>query len=280
MSSTGTHMALLNPDNQYIYPSIQECEQQRLELLSNIAQTSTKTFIDKIPFENVSKICDIGCGNGHTTNLLASKAFAYNPCVEVVGIDLSEHTIAKNIKRQNHPNVKFKVGNIMGFSEYKDYWDVIYSRFLIAHLSDPSKAVNRIFQALKPNGFIAIEDIKISAAYSKPDSIPFNRLLEILQKLILKKKANPDIGIQLASLISKAGFSIVNTNNQQPLSSSKELKVFCHLTFKNTADIMVNEALIEKAVLDELLIHFEKFISIDNVSLSFPKIYQVLGKKQ
>jgi 2-polyprenyl-3-methyl-5-hydroxy-6-metoxy-1,4-benzoquinol methylase len=96
---------------------------------------------------NVTTICDLGCGNGFTAGRLAQCGY------EVTGVDGSESGI--QLARSNYPNVEFKhaligpeVTDNLGVNSY----DFVISCDVIEHLYSPAALVECAFQILKPGG--------------------------------------------------------------------------------------------------------------------------------
>jgi 2-polyprenyl-3-methyl-5-hydroxy-6-metoxy-1,4-benzoquinol methylase len=93
------------------------------------------------------RIIDFGCGRGWFTERLADLG-------EVHGIDLSPEGIAAAQIRR--PDIHYLAGNIYEASLPKDYFDVVISQEVIAHVEDQPRYVDRATEVLKPGGYFII----------------------------------------------------------------------------------------------------------------------------
>src|SRR5262249_2794484 len=87
------------------------------------------------------RILDLGCGRGWFTELLANFGVAH-------GIDLSPEAIASAQLRR--PDIKYVAGNIYSTPLEKNYFDIVISQEVIAHVEDQSKYIDLAASVLKP----------------------------------------------------------------------------------------------------------------------------------
>jgi 2-polyprenyl-3-methyl-5-hydroxy-6-metoxy-1,4-benzoquinol methylase len=101
--------------------------------------------------DGVTRVCDLGCGNGYLADRLAGNGF------DVVGVDASETGIS--IAQQNHSKSRFVRSLIdAGLSErtgLKDF-DLVISSDVIEHLYRPADLLEAALTVLKPEGQILL----------------------------------------------------------------------------------------------------------------------------
>lgn len=122
-----------------------EVQAERLRELMN-----NKVIHAPLDVSSVRKMMDIGCGTGIVTNEIAT-AF---PRAEVYGLDLSP---VPNV-REKLPNIEYVQGNVMELSDSKTRdprfengsFDLIFSRLLIAGMTDWKSYVERCVALTKP----------------------------------------------------------------------------------------------------------------------------------
>lgn len=101
--------------------------------------------------EGVTRVCDLGSGNGYLTGRLAGHGY------EVVGVDASQTGIA--IAEQNHSKSRFVRSLIdAGLSERTGLrnFDLVISSDVIEHLYRPADLLEAALPLLKPEGQILL----------------------------------------------------------------------------------------------------------------------------
>ncbi|MBD3263129.1 methyltransferase domain-containing protein [Candidatus Woesearchaeota archaeon] len=91
------------------------------------------------------KILDIGCGSGRDPAFLAKKGF------EVYGIDISKEAIKKAKENFIAENLHFSISNAENIRFEDEFFDKIYSAFVLQFTSLKTTA-SEIFRVLKKNG--------------------------------------------------------------------------------------------------------------------------------
>lgn len=115
------------------------------------------------------KILDVGCGAGKNLLRIDSQ---YNNC-ELMGIDISDKMIeiASNHSTSGENQVKFVKSDIMDFDADTKY-DVITFNYVLHHVSDPQKVIEKASSLLANGGIIMVtvpgtEYLKEIFAYSE-----------------------------------------------------------------------------------------------------------------
>ena len=107
-------------------------------------------------------ILDLGCGEGTRLN-------AISPInTKAVGIDISQTAI--NLAKKKYPKIKFIVGDIEN-SILNEQFDLVYTAYVLEHLSEPTKVLMQAIRLVKKNGFLVL----IAPNYGAPNrcSPPF-----------------------------------------------------------------------------------------------------------
>jgi 2-polyprenyl-3-methyl-5-hydroxy-6-metoxy-1,4-benzoquinol methylase len=120
------------------------------------------------------EVLDVGCGRGHTLNLLAG-AFHES---RFVGFDLSAEGIAAARSEARHKdlrNATFEQKDLSTF-ETTTRWDLITAFDVIHDLARPTRVLAAIYEALKPGGTFLMVDIAASSHVHENLDHPFGPL--------------------------------------------------------------------------------------------------------
>ncbi len=96
---------------------------------------------------NSPRLLDLGCGRGWFTERLAALGEAH-------GIDLSQEAIGA--ARERRPDIRYVAGNIYEADLPRDYFDVVVSQEVIAHVEDQPRYVDLAANLLKPGGYFLV----------------------------------------------------------------------------------------------------------------------------
>ena len=121
----------------------------RLDILSNTLQSSTENFLKTLGIHEGANCLDLGCGTGNVTCIIAK---IIGNRGNVLGLDINEKNIqlaVESAKTEAIKNVNFKYFDAYLLRE-KFVYDVIYSRFLLSHLTNPKTVLQNTLDALKP----------------------------------------------------------------------------------------------------------------------------------
>ena len=136
---------------QYVFgESSDEAEGTRLRLLEAWADPHSTRVLDQIGVQPGWRCLEVGAGRGSVARMLAEKV---GPSGAVVAADLNPRFL------DNQPaNVKVRQHDITTDELEADAYDLVHSRLLLLHLSDPGAALERMVRALKPGGWLVTEE--------------------------------------------------------------------------------------------------------------------------
>lgn len=127
------------PTLTYEYDRI--ADRKRLDFISDALSGKT---------QSMAKILDVGCGNGVISRHLGKLGF------NVLGIDVSDQTIARARELNTLPNVFFEVISAEQLVAQGDTFDAIICSEVLEHLQNPSSLLKVLYQSLKPDGILIV----------------------------------------------------------------------------------------------------------------------------
>ncbi len=134
-------------------------------------------LVARISRQNASRIADIGCGPGNSTQVLHQNW----PESEIIGIDNSPAMIDKAMK--DYPNQKWLLADA-GKDELPGKFDLIFSNATIQWIPDHEKLFERFYNHLNNGGILAVQ---IPLFYQMPLSDAILKVAELPQWQFLSK---------------------------------------------------------------------------------------------
>lgn len=95
-------------------------------------------------------ILDVGCGNGVISRFLGQHGYS------ILGIDISEKTIAEAAKLNNYPNVQFRVLSAEAILADGKKYDAVICSEVLEHLHDPNKLLQTLQDVVTENGILIV----------------------------------------------------------------------------------------------------------------------------
>ena len=187
-----------------------EPERSRLELLEKNDNPNTIRRLEMLGVAEGWNCLEIGAGAGSVARWLAEKV---GPTGKVVATDIN----TRFLDRLNVPNLEVRRHDIRTDDLETGAYDLVHCRRLLEHLLEPEKALNRMARALRPGGWLFIEDIDggsiLSTDVTNPSAasmVEFNRAFFDL----LRKRGIADfyLGRRERSLVEQLGF--VNVDHE------------------------------------------------------------------
>jgi 2-polyprenyl-3-methyl-5-hydroxy-6-metoxy-1,4-benzoquinol methylase len=96
------------------------------------------------------RVLDVGCGNGVISRHLGQ--FGY----EVLGIDISEKTIAVANQRNTYANVRFAAISAEALTAQGETYDAVICSEVLEHLDQPQLLLKTIYASLKDDGLLVV----------------------------------------------------------------------------------------------------------------------------
>lgn len=181
-------------------------EQARLSRLNDMLNEASLRELQLLGGEH---ILDVGCGLAQFSRAMARAA---GPGGRLVAVDRSEEQL-KEARRQateagEKDLVELRAGDAVKLPLNKDEWnrfDVVHTRFLLEHVSDPGAVVHAMVTAARPGGRIILEDDNHDTMRLWPEPPGFASLWQAYIRTYNKLGNDPYIGHRLVALLHEAG---------------------------------------------------------------------------
>lgn len=252
---------------------------ERLRILSNVLQVGTFNFLDKVGIRPRMRCLDAGCGGGDVSRELAKRV---GTAGQVIGIDMDAaqlEIVRAETVDQNLHNIEYRVIDVVNPPPDLGSFDLIYTRFLLSHLTKPAEVLVWMVNCLRPGGILAIEDCDLSGHFCYPPSQMFDRYVELVREVMRRRGGDPFIGLKLPQMLINTGASIGGVCVAQPADIDGDAKLLNALTMENIADAAVSDSLATQHEVEELLESLYKCASDGRTFASVTRRIQVWARK-
>jgi trans-aconitate 2-methyltransferase len=158
---------------------------ERLALLASVFDPTTAAFLGEAVTDRPRLALDLGCGPGFTTRLLAGLTGAER----TVGLDASGAFVRR--ARMDAPaGMSFEVHDVTHVPFPVSGADLVFARYLLAHLPHPLVLVREWAAQTAPGGHLVLEEIEDIHT----DCSAFDRYLRIVGSMMASRHGDLHVG--------------------------------------------------------------------------------------
>jgi SAM-dependent methyltransferase len=207
-------------------------------------------------------------------------AYLVGPAGHVIGMDASAAQLAEARSRlpDGVTNVSFIEASAMDTGLRPESFDLVYSRFLLIHLTDPARALREMRSLLKPNGILVCEDGDLTSAGSEPPSA-LGAFADLFGRLGPRRGVDYTLGRRLFHLVRDAGFPSAEVTFSQPVLARGEYKRLLELSVTEAGPAFVAAGLVTAEDLEDLLVDMRRQNADESVLAVMPRMTQVWARK-
>ena len=126
-----------------------QAEKTRLDGIAALYDHRVQQWLTARGIASGARVLEIGYGSGTMLSWLAKQV---GPTGHVTGIDITDRCLDRSELPQH---VEIREGDIEQMALERSTYDLVYGRLILEHLKDPSKAMARLVQTLRPGGELA-----------------------------------------------------------------------------------------------------------------------------
>ena len=251
----------------------------RLLVLARASWPDTAALFSRAGIGPGMKCADLGCGGGEVTLEMARLV---DPGGSVTGVDMDE--VKLGLARQaaverGVSNVEFLARNLSNWDE-PDAYDVVYSRFVLQHLSEPADLLRRMWAAVRTGGRVIVEDADFDGLCCHPPNAGFDFFVRAYAEVIRRRGGDHAIGRKLYQYFLQAGIPAPQVALVQAVSVRGESKELAWSTLEATAEAILSEGV---ATLDELaaaLASLRQYTDDQTTLIARPRIFQLWSARE
>jgi SAM-dependent methyltransferase len=163
---------------------------QRLALVARVFEPASEEFLAAAGRRGGTLAVDLGCGPGHTTELLA-RTLASERCV---GLD-SSPAYVEAARRRAPASCEFVCHDALAAPYPTGRADTLYARFLVSHLAQPAAAIGVFASQVAPRGRLLLDEVE----WIRCDAEPFRRYLELVRGVLASQQQHLFVGRVVAA---------------------------------------------------------------------------------
>ncbi|NNM43420.1 MAG: methyltransferase domain-containing protein [Chlamydiae bacterium] len=210
-----------------------ERDKERLTILSEIYNPFSLRFFTNCNIQKGARVLELGCGIGIASQMYASEVGKDG---FVLATDISEQQlqVARTLlPKEGISNLEFRQLSAFEIDGLNEQFDVVCARFLLVHLQDHQKVIQKVKKIIKPGGKLIIEDITGNQTfYSSPHTEGMD-ILHHLDRLQCEVQQSDDEYLtSLPALLEKEGFRVVSMQKAHPKLGTprKRKSILFHLS--------------------------------------------------
>lgn len=218
----------MTTQNHYTFGDNERAE-RRLALLAQVYEAPSRRLLERFSSPDVDVALDLGSGPGHTTRLVHEVSRARR----TIGLDASERYLSA-ARAAAPPGVEFQREDVTAPTAAVAPGSLVFSRFLLTHVSDPVAALRAFRRLLRPGGRLLLQET--AALESSHPALA--RYYELVGELQAHYGQELYIGQRLPSLAANAPYRVVHASIprlEQPASVMAELHLYNLRTWRSDA---------------------------------------------
>jgi ubiquinone/menaquinone biosynthesis C-methylase UbiE len=227
--------------------AIDERNSERQHLLAKMLNPLTRQVLDRIPPDSVAKILDLGCGQGHTTRMLAEQF----PNASATGFEHDAALVAQaSADLSNPPRIAFQQGDASRLPFPSASFDLVFTRYMLLHVPDPPAVIREMLRVTRPGGFVVAYEPDCCIEFCYPPNAAMERMSYLWRHLF----PHPLIGRQLVHLFRSAGTAIHSAGAVLGMDHDEGIyKRWYRMTAEAVGPAAISKKLITPKEFDDLL---------------------------
>jgi SAM-dependent methyltransferase len=251
---------------------------ERLLLLSRDRWPDTAALLERAGLAPGMRGIDLGCGGGEVTMEIARLVA---PGGSVTGVDMDE--IKLDLARQAAAarglgNVGFRALDVGDWNEPGGY-DVVFSRYLLQHLSQPVDLLRRMWAGVRPGGVLIVEDADHDGWCCHPPSEAFGFFVRTYCQVLRRRGGDHAIGRKLYACFLAAGIPRPQVALVQSVWTEGEAKTLAWGTLEATSEAIVSEGVASDDEVTAALAALQDFTADPDTLICGPRIFQLWSRR-
>jgi len=189
-------------------------ELDRLRQIEGALDPASRRILQQASPTKGWRCLEVGAGAGSIANWLAN---VVGPAGSVVALDVDPRFLSSD-SPTNVEVVRQDVREWQGHGPF----DLVHARYVLIHLPDYDRAIQRMVSSVRPGGWLALEEPDFLAARFAGGSAEFEgafqRVSASIEAMFRNRSMDPALGARLPAAISKLGLTPVHVESEAHLA--------------------------------------------------------------
>ena len=239
-------------DDEYLFDNRAEQARDRFDSLAAMFDPISTARLARVGVAAGWRCLDIGAGGGSVARWLADRV---GPTGTVVATDLDVRWIEDHLQA---PNIEVRRHDVLVDPLEQDAFDLIHERLVLVHLAAREAVLDKLIGALKPGGWLVVEDFDTAHAIrtldpETDDEALGTRLMDGIRTLLGRRGADPDLGHKLHRMLRSHGLVELGGDAYQALDLGRTTRRLRRANLVQVADDLQSTELATRAEIDEYL---------------------------
>lgn len=238
---------------EYVFDNSDSIASQRLQVLAEIFDPVTRSYLERTGIAPGWSCWEVGAGFGTIAEWMHHRV---GPDGHVLATDLDPRFLARLAQH----NLRVMRHDIVEGPMPKQSFDLIHARLLLCHLPEREQVLDRMVGALKPGGWLVIEDFDGLSLPPDPSVNPAETSLRssgAVRELLRSSGVDMRFGRRVAGLLRARGMSAINAEGRAFMSDAALFMRFQRLTFEQVQDELLARGLVSSDELEHDLATLE-----------------------
>ncbi|MFF4214153.1 methyltransferase domain-containing protein [Streptomyces sp. NPDC001796] len=183
-------------------------EKVRLERVAALTDPATVRYLEQIGVREGWTCAEVGAGAGSIARWLSNRVGHFG---KVHAIDIEPGYM----EGVTAPNLEFREQDITTTPLQEGSYDLVHSKILLMHLADRERVLGEFAKALKPGGYLLVEEADIrSIQRVDPPSPLLTRAAAALETFFYFGGADPGYGMKLLPAFRRTGLTVLGSDCQ------------------------------------------------------------------
>jgi len=199
--------------SEYVFDQSWSREQQRLDALAGLYDEGSIEGFTRLGVGHGWRCLEVGAGTGTLARWLRD---AVGPNGYVLATDLD----TRFVEAFASLNLETRTHDVVSDPLPECDFDLVHARAVLEHLSEREAVLQKLIRAVRPGGWVFVEDVVFAPPAAHPEMAVNARLIDAFAAVFRARGADPDFGLKLPRLFAEAGLVDTEVRARVPIMRS------------------------------------------------------------